>query len=108
MFIARLHLVNAARLRVSAALLFADMKKAYYSVSLELVLGPLLTPIEREAVLAGKKGMDSLRKGAIQSEVIRGQCPFTALGVEVVAGWQRLAWYTIEGSPNSFVHNIGV
>jgi len=57
--------------------------------------------------------MDSLRKGVIQSEVTRGQCLFTALDVprdlaEVVAEWQRLAWYTIEGSPNSFVHNIGV
>ena len=26
----------------------------------------------------------------------------------VVAKWQRLAWYNIEGSQHAFVHNIGV
>ena len=57
MFLARLHLVNAARLRVSAALLFADMKKAYYSVLIELVLGPLLTHEESDVILAGKTWM---------------------------------------------------
>ena len=43
MFIARLCLRRAALRRVSVALLFGDLRKAYYSVYLDLVLGALLT-----------------------------------------------------------------
>ena len=59
MFITRLFLRLAALRRVSAAVLFGDLQKAYYSVLVELATGPL-------------------------------------------------AWFTVEGSPYYFVHNIGV
>ena len=59
MCIARLVLAHAARLKKSAALLFGDLRKAYYSALLELVLGAILTVAEREAVLAGT-GADAI------------------------------------------------
>ena len=46
MFIARLFLHHTALTRVSGALLFGDLRKAYYSVLVELVTGPLVTPEE--------------------------------------------------------------
>ena len=49
MFIAMLCLVHAARLKKSAALVFGDLRKTYYSVLLELVTGPLFTQEERQA-----------------------------------------------------------
>ena len=57
MFIARLFLLHAADRKRSAGLLFGDMQKAYY---LELILGPLLIPGEREVVFKGL-GMEGLR-----------------------------------------------
>ena len=36
---------------ISATLPFGDLLQAYYSVILELVLGPLLTHAEREALI---------------------------------------------------------
>ena len=52
-FTARLFLQFAVDRKRSAGLLLGDMQKAYYSVLLEVVLGPLLTPGEREVVLQG-------------------------------------------------------
>ncbi len=70
---------------------FADMRKAYYSVLLELVLGPLLTEGEREVVLRGA-GMDELRQYIIQHDVGLGQYIFSQLGIPGnLAEWQRLA-----------------
>ena len=50
-FIARLFLPEAATCRGSAGLLFGDLRKAYYSVLLEIGMGPFLTEGEREALL---------------------------------------------------------
>ena len=51
MFIARRFLRHAALRKVSAAVLFGDLQRAYYNVLVELVTGPLLTPEERRVVL---------------------------------------------------------
>ena len=53
MFIAKLFHIEAAKMRCSTALLFGAMRKAYYSVIIEFVLGLLLTPAEREALIEG-------------------------------------------------------
>ena len=49
MFIARLFRQLAAKHKKSTALLFGDLRKAYYSVLLELVRGPMFTHEERQA-----------------------------------------------------------
>ena len=61
MFIARLCLRHAALRRVSTALLFGDLQRAYYRVLVELVTGPLLTLEERTAILANTS-MDELMR----------------------------------------------
>ena len=75
MFIARLFLAHAARLKKSAALLLGDLRKAYYSVLLELVTGPLFTREEHQAILANLK-MGKLRKQFIFSDLSNGHCLF--------------------------------
>jgi hypothetical protein len=112
MLIARLFLQYAAKRRISAAIVFGDMQKAYYSVLVELVLGPLLMPGEREVVLQSL-GMDELRKQTLQCTIEEGHCLFGHLPlpndlVEVVREWQRLAWFSVQDSDLRFVHNIGV
>ena len=52
MLVARLLFRSAMVRRISATLLFGDARKAYYNVHLEIVLGPVITTAEREAVLA--------------------------------------------------------
>ena len=112
MFIARLCLREAALRKVSAAVLFGDLQRAYYSVLVELVTGPLLTPEERRAVLENT-GMDELRRLTLEVDLSQGHCLFDHLPLPqdlkaAVREWLRLAWFTVEGSPYYFVHNIGV
>ena len=112
MGIARPCLRHAALRRVYVALLFGDLRKACYSVLIELVTLPLLTPEERQVVL-GNTRMDELRKQLLGVELHQGHCLFDQLALpqdlkSVVRAWQRLAWFTVEGSPALFVHNIGV
>ena len=99
MFIARLFLQHAAIMKVSAGLLFGCMQKECYSVLLELALGPLLTPGERDIVFQGL-GMDELRKQSVQCSFpgrpfhcLLGSLPLPKDLVEVVCEWQRLAWF---------------
>ena len=99
-------------LRFSAALLFGDTRKPYNSVILELVLGPLLTPTEREALIEGAN-MAVLRKQQVLVDLEQGHCQFQDLPlpqnvVQVVREWQRLAWFLVGGPPSVFIHNIGV
>ena len=54
MFIARLFLQWAAKQTKSAALLFGDLRTAYYSVLLGLVTGPTFTQEELPAILEKK------------------------------------------------------
>ena len=61
MFMARLFFNKASIQRCSTPLLFVDTRKAYYRVILELVLGPLLTKAEHEALIESAN-MDVLRK----------------------------------------------
>ena len=112
MFIARLFLRHAALRKVSAAVLFGDLQRAYYSVLVELVTGPLLTPEERRVVLENT-GMDELRRLTLEVDLSQGHCLFDHLPLPqdlkaAVREWLRLAWFTVEGSPFYFVHNIGV
>ncbi len=57
--------------------------------------------------------MDELRKQSLMADISSGHClPGTlALPTDlcaVVRDWQRLAWFTVEGSDMQFIHNIGV
>ncbi|MFM7987352.1 MAG: hypothetical protein ACKPKO_49370, partial [Candidatus Fonsibacter sp.] len=60
MFIAKLLVKLSAQSKISALLVFGDLRKAYYGVLVELVLGPPLTASERQVVLQ-HSGMDALR-----------------------------------------------
>ena len=78
----------------------------------ELVTGPLLTPDERRTVLENTS-MDELRRLTLEVELSQGHCLFDQLPLPqdlktAVREWLRLAWFTVEGSPYYFVHNIGV
>ena len=57
--------------------------------------------------------MDELRKQSVQCSISEGHCLFGTLPlpkdlVEVVMEWQRLAWFSVNGSEFKYVHNIGV
>ena len=74
--------------------------------------GPLLTPDERKAVLENTS-MDALRRLTLEVDLSQGHCLFDQLPIPqdlktAVREWLRLAWFTVEGSPHFFVHNIGV
>ena len=93
-------------------MLFGDLQRAYYSVLVELVTGPLLTPEERRVVLE-KTRMDELRRLSLEVDLSQGHCLFDQLPIPqdlktAVREWLRLAWFTVEGSPHFFVHNVGV
>ena len=103
MFIARSVLRHAALRRVSAAVLFGDLQKAFYSVLVELVIWPLLAPDERRTVLENTS-MDELRRLTLEVELSQGHCLFDQLPLPqdlktAVREWLRLAWFTVEGSP---------
>ena len=105
MFTARLFLRHAALREVSAAVLFGDLQMAYYSVLVELVTGPLLTPEERRVVLENTS-MDELRRLTLEVDLSQGHCLFDHLPLPqdlkaAVREWLRLAWFTVEGSPFS-------
>ena len=100
MIIARLCLRHFALRRVSVAVLFGDLQKAYYSVMVELVTGPLLTPDERRTALENTS-MDELRRLTLEVDVSQGDCPFDQLPLPqdlktAVREWLRLAWFTVE------------
>ena len=89
-----------------------DLRKAYYSVLVELVTGPLLTPEERRVVL-DNTSMEELRKLTIDVDLQQGHCLFGTLPIPqdlkaTVREWRRLAWFTVEGSSEYFMHNLGV
>ena len=112
MFIARLFLRNAALRRQSAAVLFGDLQQEYYSVLVELVTGPLLTPEERRGVLENTS-IYELRRLTLEVDLSQGHCLFDQLPLpqdlkSAVRECLRLAWLTVEGSPYYIVHNIGV
>ena len=75
MMIARLFLQPAAEQRKSAAMIFADLSKEYYTVLLELVVGPLLTEGERQTVMASLQ-CDELRKQALAAATAARRCLF--------------------------------
>ena len=56
---------------LSAVVLFGDLQRACYSVLVELVTGPLLTPEERRAVLENT-GMDELRRLTLEVDLSQG------------------------------------
>ena len=94
---------HAASRSVSAAVLFGDLRKAYYSVMVELATGPLLTPDERRTVLENTS-MDELRRLTLEVDLSQGHCLFDQLPLPqdlktAVREWLRLAWFTVEGSP---------
>ena len=83
---------------------FGDLQKAYYSVLVELVTGPLLTPDERRAVLENSS-TDALRRLTLEVDLSQGHCLFDQLPIPqdlqtAVREWLRLAWFTVEGSPH--------
>jgi hypothetical protein len=51
------------------------MVRDYYRVLLERVLGPLLTEVEQENILAGLS-MGELRKRSVQADIATGHCLF--------------------------------
>ena len=58
-------------------------------------------------------GMDELRRLTLEVDLSQGHCLFDHLPLPqdlkaAVREWLRLAWFTVEGSPFYFVHNIGV
>ena len=88
------------------------MRKADYSVNLELMWGPLLTPTEREALIEGTT-MGVLCKQTVLVDLAQGHCLFQDLPlpqnlVQVVRKWQRLAWFLVEGSLVALIHIIRV
>ena len=91
MFIARLFLRDTTARRVPTILLFGDMRNAYDSILLELVLGPLLTAAERERerererVLAGT-GMDMLRQQSLHCDIRSGHYLFHDLPLPGIFG----------------------
>ena len=57
--------------------------------------------------------MDELRRLTLEVDLSQGHCLFDHLPLPqdlkaVVREWLRLAWFSVEGSPLFFVHNIGV
>ena len=78
-------------------MLFGDLQKAYYSVLVELVTGPLLTPDERRAVLENTS-MDALRRLTLEVDLSQGHCLFDHSPIPhdlktAVREWLRLAWF---------------
>ncbi len=72
--------------------------------------GPLLTQGERE-IRFQQYAIDDLRRQSRTSELARGDClcdimPLPEDLASVVRTWQRLAWYTVEGCQDYFVHNM--
>ena len=94
MFIARLFLQRAADSKKPVAVICGDHRKAYYSVLVELVLGPVLTEGERQTVPA-RLQCDSLRQQVLAAEIAAGHCLFDDIKLptdlySVVREWLRL------------------
>ena len=112
MFIARLFLQRASDSKKSAAVILGGLRKAYYSVLVELVLEPVLTEGGRQTVL-DRLQCDSLRQQVLAAEIAAGHCLFGDIKLPtdlhaVVREWLRLPWFTVQGCPDFFVHNISV
>ena len=73
MFIARLCFAS-----VSAAVLCGDLQKAYYSVLVELVTGPLLSPDDKRTGLENTS-TDELRRLTLEVDCSQGHCLFDQL-----------------------------
>ena len=92
--------------------IFGDLRKAYYSVLVELVLGTLLTERERQTVLSSLQ-CGELRKQVLETDIAAGHCLLAELKLPTdllttIRGWLRLPWFTVQGCPDYFVHNLGV
>ena len=74
-------------------------------------VGPLAHGWWEGGVIQGT-GMDELRKATTQQDASLRQCLLDQLSIPrrlaaIVSEWQIFAWYTVEGSPHPFVHNMG-
>ena len=108
---AKLFMRSAACEHTSAALLFADLKAAFYSVLPEYVLGFVLPP-SRRAKVFHTLGLSSDALSALEDALAAGTSELEALGVdaslrEAIADWHRHCHFEVAGVASIFQTHVG-
>ena len=97
---------------ISAAGLFCDLRKAFYSVLPEEALGPLITAEERAALLKAVGFTPQQIDDFTSLLMITGGLLYEA-GIpedllEALNQWRKATWFTFEDQETYMVHSLGV
>ena len=97
---------------ISAAGLFCDLRKAFYSVLPEEALGPLITAEERAALLyaAGfsSQQIDDFTNLLKHTGEILFEAGIPEDLLEALNKWHKATWFTFEDQEAYMVHSLGV
>jgi hypothetical protein len=108
----QLFLDGAARRGKTVAVLFTDIKGAFYNILPEIALGPLLAAPQR-LELFGKLGMSTEAARSISDEIDLGRTALARHGVpegwrSALADWHRGSWFMVRGSRRCILPSLGV
>jgi len=108
----QLFMDGAARRGKTVAVLFGDIKGAFYNILPEVALGPLMTDSQRTE-LFGQLGMSERAAAALSDSIKGGLNALARHGLEdgwraALADWHRGSWFMVRGSDRCTVPLVGV
>ena len=103
---------GAARRGKTVAVLFADIKGAFYNVLPEIALGPLLATPQRLELFV-KLGMSDAAAQALSDSIESGVTALSRHGLaegwrSALADWHRGTWFMVRGSERCTMPLVGV
>ena len=103
---------GAARRGKTVAVLFTDIKGAFYNVLPEIALGPLLATAQR-LELSGKLGMSEAAAQALSDSIESGVTALSRQGLaegwrSALADWHSGSWFMVRGSGRCTSPLVGV
>ena len=98
--------------KLSSAVIFVDVRKAFYSVLVEEVVGPVMGRSDRAKVMARLGWTESERhrfeatlQGRQHETALLGMAPDVAA---MLADWHQTNWFTLQGAEKRALHFTGV
>ena len=94
------------------AVLFTDIKGAFYNILPEIALGPLLA-VPLRLKLFGQLGMSAAAAKSLSDEIDLGRTALARHGVpegwrSALADWHRGSWFMVRGSRRCILPSSGV
>ena len=98
--------------KLSSAVIFVDIRKAFYSVLVEEVVGPVMGRSDRAKVMA-RLGWTESERHRFEATLQGRQHETALLGMALdvaamLADWHQTNWFTVQGAEKRAIHLTGV